>query len=127
MSFATVANLATIILCAAVLVQSVRMMRSLHAVRSSGIAEMVAALDTATGEARAVLSELKAALGACADTTRPLVESRAIAEELAVMIGIANASADRISEVANAAHRRGTPAPKRSAAAPSARRVEDAA
>lgn len=105
MSFATAANLATIILCAAVLVQSVRMMRSLRAVRGGGIAEMIAALDTATGEARAVLSELKTALGACADTTRPLVESRAIAEELAVMIGIANASADRISDVAGAAIR----------------------
>jgi len=103
MSFATATNIVTIILCAAVLVQSMRMMRSLRAVRGGAIAEMVAALDTATGEARSVLCELKTALGGCVDVARPLAEAREIADELAVMIGIANASADRIAKVAGAA------------------------
>ena len=64
MNFSTVANIATIILCAAVLVQSVRMMRSLKAVRGG-----------------------------------------AIADELTVMVVIANASADRMADAADAARR----------------------
>lgn len=105
MNFATLANIVTIILCGAVLVQSVRMMRSLKAVRGGAIAEVVAALDRSTGQARVVLSELKTALGDCAGSARVLADGKAIADELTVMVGIANASADRMAETANAARR----------------------
>jgi hypothetical protein len=101
MNFATVANLGTMILCAAVLVQSVRMMRSLKAVRG-GFHRLV---DRSTAEARMVLSELKTALGDCAGAARALAEGKAIADELTVMVGIANASADRMADAAHAARR----------------------
>jgi hypothetical protein len=105
MSFSMLANLATAILCAAVLVQSVRMMRSLKEVRGGALVEMVTALDTATAQARAVLSELKTALGDCNHGARALADGKALADELTVMVGIANASADRMAEAANAARR----------------------
>ena len=105
MNFATVANLGTMILCAAVLVQSVRMMRSLKAVRGGAIVEVVTLLDRSTAEARMVLSELKAALHDCSASARALADGQAIADELTVMVGIANASADRMADVANAARR----------------------
>lgn len=99
------ANLATIILCCAVLVQSVRMMRSLKAVRGGAIAEVVQALDNSTGQARMVLAELKTALGDCGHNARALADAKAIADELTVMVGIANASADRMADAAAAARR----------------------
>ncbi|TCP72407.1 DUF6468 domain-containing protein [Sphingomonas sp. PP-CE-1G-424] len=108
MNFSTVANIATIILCAAVLVQSVRMMRSLKAVRGGAIADVVEALDRSTGQARMVLSELRDALGECAHSARAVAEGKAIADELTVMIGIANASADRMADAADAARRQQT-------------------
>ncbi|HEX8484314.1 DUF6468 domain-containing protein [Sphingomonas sp.] len=105
MSFATLANIATAILCAAVLVQSVRMMRSLKAVRGDAIGEIIKALDHSTTQARGVLVELKAALGDCTRQSGTLAEAKAIADELTVMVGIANASADRMADAANAARR----------------------
>jgi len=105
MSFATVANLLTAILCAAVLVQSVRMMRSLKAVRGGAIREVVDALDRSTGQARLVLGELKQALAECGGAAQAVGDARAIADELTVMVGIANASADRMAEAANGARR----------------------
>ncbi len=105
MNFSTVANIATIILCAAVLVQSVRMMRSLKAVRGGAIADVVAALDRSTGQARIVLSELRDALAECAHSARAVADGKAIADELTVMVGIANASADRMADAADAARR----------------------
>ena len=114
LSFATIANLATIILCAAVLIQSVRMMRSLKVVQPSALAEMVAALDNSTREAQAVLADLRRTLAECSGTARVLTEGKAISDELTVMIGIADASADRMTEAANAA--RNQPAAGESAA-----------
>jgi len=108
LSFATIANLATIILCAAVLIQSVRMMRSLKVVQPSALAEMVAALDNSTREAQAVLADLRRTLADCSGTARVLTEGKAISDELTVMIGIANASADRMADTAEAARRRQT-------------------
>lgn len=105
MTFATIADLGTMILCAAVLVQSVRMIRSLRAVRGGAITEVVTLLDRSTTEARMVLSELKGALHDCSTSARALAEGQAIADELTVMVGIANASADRMADVANAARR----------------------
>ena len=50
-----------------------------------------------------VLSELKTALADCAGSAQAVADARAIADELTVMVGIANASADRMAEAANAA------------------------
>lgn len=66
MNFATFANIVTTLFCIAVLVQSVRMMRSLKAVKEGALTDVVAALDKATGQARSVLSDLKLTLAACA-------------------------------------------------------------
>jgi hypothetical protein len=99
MSFATTVNIVTIILCIAVLVQCARMMRSLAALKSADLPATVAALDTATGQARLVLSELKDVLRNDADPNmRALSEAQAIRDELSVMVGIANATADRLLE-----------------------------
>jgi hypothetical protein len=104
MSFATTINIATIILCLAVLVQCARMMRSLDALKSADLPATVAALDTATGQARLVLSELKQVLVEDADPSmRALADAQAIRDELSVMVGIANATADRLLESSAAA------------------------
>ena len=101
MSFATFSNIATTVLCLAVLIQSVRMMRSLKAVKEGALTDVVGALDKSTAEARAVLSEMKAALVHCAGNGRVLDNSRAIADELRLMIDIANATAERLVEAAS--------------------------
>ena len=86
------------ILCVAVLVQSVRVQRSLSALRSSGLPDMVRALDKSTGEARTVLSQLTGALREdTAAGAAVLADGRTVREELTVMVGIANAVAERLS------------------------------
>ena len=104
MNFATLTNIATMAFCLAVLIQSVRMMRSLKAVKDGALTDVVGALDKSTAQARLVLGELKATLGDCAANNRLLLESKEMAEELGVMIGIANASAERIMEAAGNAN-----------------------
>ena len=104
MSFEILTSVATMIFCSAVLVQSVRMMRSLRAVKDGALTEVVGALDKSTAQARVVLSELRETLHDCATSARSLADAREIAEELSVMIGIANASAERIVEAAGAAN-----------------------
>ena len=99
MSFATTVNFVTIILCAAVLVQCARMMRSLETFRSADLPGTAAALDSATAQAHQVLKQIREVLAAEADPKlRSLNEAKLVADELAVMIGIANASADRMLE-----------------------------
>lgn len=105
MSWPVLVNILTIILCAAVLVQSMRMMRSLKAIRDGAMTEMVTALDAATVQARRVLSELKTTLGECAGGAQAVIDAKAICDELTVMVGIANASAERMVEAANGARR----------------------
>lgn len=99
-SASDVTNIATILMCVAVLVQSVRMMRSLKAMRESALAEAAQALDRATAAANHVLGELKRTLKedsrATADALR---EGAALREELIVMVGIANSVAERLVEV----------------------------
>jgi hypothetical protein len=63
MSIALLANVLTIILCMAVLVQSVRMMKSLRTVKDGALTQVVEALQIATVQARAVLSDMKHTLG----------------------------------------------------------------
>ncbi|WP_284734834.1 DUF6468 domain-containing protein [Sphingosinicella terrae] len=101
MGFATFVNIITVIFCLAVLVQSVRMMRSLDAVKGASLQQIVQALDTATTQARLVLSELKETLRTdAASTSRALASAESIRDELTVMVGIANATADRLLESA---------------------------
>jgi len=105
MSVPILVNILTIILCAAVLVQSMRMMRSLKALRSGAMRDVVVALDASTTQARRVLSELKAALAECVGSAQAVMDAKAICDELTVMTGIANASAERMVDAANGARR----------------------
>jgi len=99
MSFPLFANIVTTILCLAVLVQSVRMMRSLKAVGNDQMGSVVAALDEATAQARVVLSSLKHTLeGDFAGSVKLVLEGREIRDELKMMIEIANSMAERLSD-----------------------------
>jgi hypothetical protein len=119
MTFATFTNVVVILLCGAVLVQSVRMMKSFQAVKDGGLKDMVAALDMATGQARAVLSEMKETLRTDgAAHARTVAQGEAMREELTVMVGIANAVAERILETVEANNKAEVPAlPKKAVAA----------
>jgi len=105
MNFAVITNILTMALCVAVLVQSVRMMRSLKAVKEGALTDVVTALDRSTVQARGVLSELKAALVECAGNARVLDEGKSMADELGVMIEIANNTAERLVQAAADANR----------------------
>ncbi len=97
MSIALLANVLTIILCLAVLVQSVRMMRSLRTVKDGALTQVVDALDKATSQARIVLSDMKRTLGTdCAEHARLVERASELRDELNVMTGIADAAAERI-------------------------------
>lgn len=105
MSFAILANVLTMIFCMAVLVQSVRMMRSLRTVKDGALTETVAALEKATTGARAVLSEMKATLVTdCAQNARVVEQARALRDELSDMIGIADAACERVVNVVSLAN-----------------------
>jgi hypothetical protein len=97
MSFALLANVMTTIFCMAVLVQSVRMMRSLRTVKDGALTEVVTALEKATTGARSVLSEMKATLGTdCAQHARLVEQARELRDELSDVIGIADAACERV-------------------------------
>lgn len=101
MTLATTINLALAILCVAVLVQCQRMMRRLDGFRRADLPGTAAALAGATTEASRVLEQLRHLLAEeTPDKLRALSEAERIGDELAVMIGIANASADRLLETA---------------------------
>jgi chemotaxis regulatin CheY-phosphate phosphatase CheZ len=130
MSFATFTNIIVIFIGAAVLVQSVRMMRSFRAVKDGGLKQMVEALDKATGQARLVLADLKDTLRTeGAANARAVVHGETIRDELAVMVGIANAAAERVMETVEASKPQPAkpldkPAPaKRAGTRPSARKA----
>lgn len=97
MTFATMSNLATVMLCVALIVQCRRMMRSLAAFKTADLAGTVNALTSATAEAQQVLADLRDELRNHAQPTlRGLADARQISDELNLMIGIADASADRL-------------------------------
>lgn len=101
MEFATFTNIITVIFCLAVLVQSVRMMRSLEAVKGAGAAlpQMIQGLDAASAQAGKVLAELKETLrNEGSANAHVLAQAVEIRDELSVMVGIANATADRLLE-----------------------------
>ena len=105
MSFALLANVLTMIFCMAVLVQSVRMMRSLRTVKDGALTEVVTALEKATSGARAVLSEMKSTLGTdCAQHARLVESARDLRDELSDMIGIADAACERVVNVVGLAN-----------------------
>lgn len=107
MNFALLTNVLCMILSVAVLVQSVRMMRSLRTVKDGALTDVVTALDKATSQARLVLSDMKKTLGTDAAANARLIEqARELRDELNVMIGMGDATAERISEAAAAANRR---------------------
>lgn len=97
MSIALLANVLTIILCMAVLVQSVRMMKSLRTVKDGALTQVVEALQVATVQARAVLSDMKHTLGTdCARNAQLVERARELRDELSLMTGLADAAAERI-------------------------------
>lgn len=97
MSLALLANALTMIFCMAVLVQSVRMMRSLRTVKDGALTETVNALEKATAGARAVLADMKSTLGTdCAQHARLVEQARDLRDELSDMIGIADGACERI-------------------------------
>jgi hypothetical protein len=99
MTFTMLSNILTMMFCAAVLVQSVRMIRCLRAVKGVAFGTMVAALDTSTAQAHAVLADLRETLRTdCAANARVIASGTAMREELTVMAGIADAVAERIVE-----------------------------
>lgn len=107
MNFVACTNIATALFCAAVLIQSVRMMRSLKAMRNAPLSDVVAALDQSTERAKTVLSEMKTMLAhGIAANGRCSEDARKLSDELRIIIEIADAAADRIVEATSAANAR---------------------
>lgn len=101
MTFASLINVLTILLCGAVLVQCVRVTRALAALRQANLPATVSALETATGQAEAVLGHMRDVLKRDAEPQMKLMaRAHEVADELGVMIGIANATADRLLDAA---------------------------
>lgn len=113
MTYAIMSQLLLGILCVGVMVQTVRLMRRLALIADGRLGEAVGALDSATREARTVLSGLRQALGGDgAAVAREVMAARALSEELRVMIGIADAMAERLAE-SGTAEPAPTPAPRK--------------
>jgi hypothetical protein len=111
------------ILCVGVMVQTVRLMRRLALIADGRLGEAVGALDSATREARTVLSGLRQALGGDgAAVAREVMAARALSEELRVMIGIADAMAERLSGAGSAE----VPAPEMPPPPPAPKRTRKA-
>lgn len=99
MSFPVLVNLVTILLCSAVLVQCWRMMRALAEFRAADFPGTVTALEAATRQAEGVLTNIRSTLAREAEPRlAALGDARQVTDELGVMIGIANATADRLLE-----------------------------
>ncbi len=128
MTFAMLSNILTMMFCAAVLVQSVRMIRCLRAVKGVAFGTMVAALDASTAEARAVLADLRETLRVdCAANARVIATGTAMREELTVMAGIADAVAERIVEAVEKTTPTRAPAKSKTRAKPAPQPVSEAA
>jgi hypothetical protein len=119
MTFATLTNIVLILLCGAVLVQSVRMMRSFETLKKGGLKDVVEALDKSTAQARVVLGDLKETLRTeGAANARSVAKGEEMREELTVMVGIANAVAERIVETVEAAPKQKQAEPAKAEALP---------
>lgn len=127
MSIALLANVLTIILCMAVLVQSVRMMKSLRTVKDGALTQVVEALQRATTEARSVLSDMKQTLGTdCARHAQLVERARELRDELGLMTGIADAAAERIVRAVGMANAAGNAGEGREEDAETGTEVADA-
>lgn len=101
---ALTANVVMAILSAAMLVQSIRLLRGFEQLRASGLNEVVRALQRATVEASAVLNELRHTLGSDIDaSSRILEEAIAIRDELAMIVEMGDGTAERIVAAVDAA------------------------
>lgn len=106
MTLSIAANLLTTLFCVIVAIQSIRMMRSLHALKRNDLGQMVAALDQASVQARIVLSEIKGTLTQVQGRATDVTRAKAIADELRMMIEIADSTAERLVDAAADARRR---------------------
>lgn len=123
MTFSTLTDIVTMLFCSAVLVQSVRLIRALRAVKGDDFGAMVAALDRATVQARSVLADLRETLRVdCAANARVIATGEAMREELTVMSGIADAVAERIVEAVGKTTQHAAPGPEPTQPAPKSRR-----
>jgi predicted flap endonuclease-1-like 5' DNA nuclease len=101
MTFVVFSNLVLMLLCVAVIVQSLRMAKSFRSFRSCALNDSVAQLDRATGQAKAVLAELRTLLANDgAAQARAIASGEALRDELSVIVGIGNSIAERIVEAA---------------------------
>jgi len=99
MTFVTLSNIVTMLFCIAVLVQSVRLIRALRAVKSDDFGAIISALDASTAQARTVLADLHETLRTeCTANARVIASGTAMREELTIMSGIADSVAERIVE-----------------------------
>lgn len=99
MTFVTFSNVMMLLLCVAVIVQTLRMGKSIRDLRTTSLNDSVAQLERATGQARTVLGELKTLLAnEVVAQSRGAANGEALRDELAVMVGIGNSVADRIME-----------------------------
>lgn len=105
MTYQIAANVLTMLLCTAVVVQSMRMMRSLNALKRNDLGQMVSALDQSTVQARLVLSELKGTLTQYSSRAGDTARAKAISDELRMMIDIADSTAERLVDAAAVARR----------------------
>ena len=97
MSFTLMSNALTALLCIGVIVQSVRMMQCLRLVSDGQLGTMVGALDRATSQASTVLAGLRSTLSIDgAALAQDVIAARELREELTVLIGIADAMAERL-------------------------------
>lgn len=99
MTLVTFSNFLLMLLCVAVIVQSIRLTKSFQAIRSSALNDSVVQLDRATGQAKAVLAELKFLLSTHGVAqTKAVKAGEELRDELSVMVGIGNAVAERIMD-----------------------------
>ena len=97
MDMSTAFNVILMILCAAVLVQTARLMRNIKALRSTDFKAMILAMDRSAEEARQVIVEMKETLGGCvAANNLSMKASQDLRDELSLITDLANAAADRI-------------------------------
>ena len=117
MPVATVMNVLTMVLCCGVLLQSWRMSQLLKRFRTADFPAMVTGITGATEEAEAVLERLRALLANAAEPKlKAIATADRIADELGVMIGLANASADRLQDILREAQADGSGSGPRTAA-----------
>ncbi|MBZ6379232.1 hypothetical protein B5C34_08820 [Pacificimonas flava] len=94
---ATFTSVLTILFCTAVLVQAVRLDRRLKLIQSAENGKMVQALDEAARRAEAATEALRDLLrNEGARLQGDIGRGKDMADELTVMVGLADAAADRI-------------------------------